>query len=129
MSNPAMNKARCFFCNEIVTSRHLHDHAICKCGNVSVCGGLVNPIIRASDYSGVRGVEIGEDEVEAKEHRKEEEHCDEPEQKITREELFERFEARLATLLRLPSIARTSFISHDDLYSWMSDVLAILRTF
>ena len=33
------NAAKCLVCNEVVESKHRHDFAICKCGNVAVDGG------------------------------------------------------------------------------------------
>lgn len=34
------NKAKCLDCNTIIESKHRHDYVTCKCGNLSVDGGL-----------------------------------------------------------------------------------------
>ncbi len=34
------NSAKCLNCNEEIESKHRHDFATCKCGNLSVDGGL-----------------------------------------------------------------------------------------
>lgn len=34
------NAAQCKLCEEIIESKHVHDYVSCKCGNVSVDGGL-----------------------------------------------------------------------------------------
>lgn len=36
----ALNSARCKLCNETLVSKHRHDFNSCKCGNLSVDGGL-----------------------------------------------------------------------------------------
>ena len=33
------NAAKCLVCNEVVESKHRHDFAMCRCGNVAVDGG------------------------------------------------------------------------------------------
>jgi hypothetical protein len=129
MGSIAMNKAKCLRCNDIVESKHMHDHAHCSCGNVSVCGGLINPMIRATDYSAVRGVDDAEHPISSKSKDGEEYKDNKADKAITREELLERFESRLACLHRLPQIARYSNISVDELYSWLSDISTILRSF
>lgn len=35
-----LNKAKCTLCNTELVSRHTHDYKTCKCGNLSVDGGL-----------------------------------------------------------------------------------------
>ena len=34
------NAAKCLLCEDIIESKHVHDFVTCKCGNVSVDGGL-----------------------------------------------------------------------------------------
>jgi tRNA(Ile2) C34 agmatinyltransferase TiaS len=34
------NRAKCTRCNTVVESKHKHDFVTCKCGNLSVDGGL-----------------------------------------------------------------------------------------
>lgn len=55
MESGRYNAAKCHACNTVVVSRHRHDFAACKCGNVFVDGGY--------DYSrrGVRDPEDYED--------------------------------------------------------------------
>jgi hypothetical protein len=38
--NLLLNAVQCLSCNEVIVSRHRHDYKSCKCGNVSVDGGL-----------------------------------------------------------------------------------------
>jgi hypothetical protein len=34
------NSAKCLLCNDEIESKHRHDFKYCKCGNISVDGGL-----------------------------------------------------------------------------------------
>jgi hypothetical protein len=34
------NQMQCLNCNDIIVSKHRHDYVSCKCGNVSVDGGM-----------------------------------------------------------------------------------------
>ena len=34
------NRVRCLKCEEIIESQHRHDFVTCKCGNISVDGGM-----------------------------------------------------------------------------------------
>ena len=34
------NAAKCLICEEVIESKHVHDFVTCKCGNLSVDGGL-----------------------------------------------------------------------------------------
>ena len=54
------NAAKCLRCKEVVESKHRHDYQTCKCGNVSVDGGL--------DYlrRAVVHIELWEDKSECK---------------------------------------------------------------
>jgi hypothetical protein len=38
--NLLLNAVQCLSCDEVIVSRHRHDFKSCKCGNVSVDGGL-----------------------------------------------------------------------------------------
>lgn len=40
MSKILKNMAKCLDCEQIVESKHVHDFRTCKCGNLSVDGGL-----------------------------------------------------------------------------------------
>lgn len=37
------NSVRCKLCGEIIQSKHNYDHVFCRCGLVSVDGGLISP--------------------------------------------------------------------------------------
>lgn len=45
------NKAKCLICNEVIESKHVHDYQTCKCGNLSVDGGLHYLKRAAKDFS------------------------------------------------------------------------------
>lgn len=35
-----VNKAQCLICGDVLESKHRHDFKTCRCGNLSVDGGL-----------------------------------------------------------------------------------------
>jgi hypothetical protein len=35
------NRIKCSNCNDVITSRHVHDYVTCSCGSVSTDGGLM----------------------------------------------------------------------------------------
>lgn len=45
------NRAKCKLCQSIIESFHLHDHVICKCGEISVSGGTQEYSCSANDWS------------------------------------------------------------------------------
>ena len=40
MKKIKVNKAKCLSCGDIIESKHVHDYKTCKCGKISVDGGL-----------------------------------------------------------------------------------------
>ena len=40
MSKRITNKIQCKLCGDIIESKHRHDFVTCKCGNLSIDGGL-----------------------------------------------------------------------------------------
>jgi len=127
MANPAMNKAKCLTCGDILVSKHLHDHAMCSCGNVSVCGGTVNPVIRATDYMKLGSVEEGADVVQAKEKSQKEEQGDETHEKFSKIELIEILEAMAKSIDRLPIHANLAPVTQRDLYELLLVLSSIFR--
>lgn len=43
MKKLLINRAKCLLCNDIITSKHSHDYVTCKCGNLSIDGGIECP--------------------------------------------------------------------------------------
>ena len=127
MGNVAMNKAKCLRCGDILVSAHLHDHAACKCGNVSVCGGTVNPVIRATDYLTFGEVEDGADVIYAKEKSENKQHDSEGHEKISKEELIEILEAMAKGIERLPVHANLAPVTQRDLYELLLVLSSIFR--
>lgn len=129
MSDPRMNAAKCLICGDIVESRHLHEHAFCKCGNVSVCGGLINPMIRGTNYSQVGSVDSDGQHVEGEHDDQEKEHSAQRNQDITRHNALYELESLLASIHNLPPHALNAPVTHRDYSAFISRVLAILRAF
>ncbi len=53
------NAARCLNCNEVIESKYRHDFVTCKCGRLSVDGGL-DYLRRAGDFK--NSEELSEEE-------------------------------------------------------------------
>lgn len=53
------NAARCLACNDVIESKYRHDFVTCKCGKLSVDGGL-NYLRRVGDFK--NSEELSEEE-------------------------------------------------------------------
>lgn len=122
-----MNKAKCLRCGDVLVSTHLHDHAQCICGNVSVCGGTVNPIIRATDYLTLGSVEDGAEVIYTKNKCKKEEKDNNSHEKVTKDELLHALEGMAKGIERLPSHAGLAPVTQKDLYELIVVLSSIFR--
>ena len=127
MGNLAMNKAKCLRCGDIIVSTHLHDHAQCICGNVSVCGGTVNPVIRATDYLTLGSVEDGADVIYAKDHCKGKEQNGDNHEQISKVELIDVLDDMAKGIKRLPKQAILAPASQSDLLQLIMLLSSIFR--
>lgn len=129
MPDPAMNKAKCLLCGDIIESKHLHDHAFCRCGNVSVCGGLINPVIRGTNYSQVGSVEEDDHSIKGEYKPNEKDGGCQGNKQVVRDGAFYELERLLVNLHDLPPKALDAPVTHRDYSVLIGRLLAILRAF
>lgn len=125
------NRAKCRLCQSIIESFHRHDYVTCKCGEISVDGGLDYLHVSAKDFRNFLRIDDEGHEVlvtfkEDKESH-EEQKQEEPPKKATRQDLLNEFERLVQNIEQLPEQALTLPISHYDLYSFMLILSHILR--
>ena len=126
------NRAKCNLCQDIIESFHRHDYVTCKCGEISIDGGLHYLRSRANDYHNFLRVDDEGNEIVVKhEEKKPDEKSDEkpadPPKKLTKSELIEMLEAMIKNIENLPEHAKSLPINHYDLYSFMLVIASILR--
>lgn len=127
MAGCAMNKIKCLICNDVVESRFLHEHAYCKCGNVSVCGGLINPIIRGSNYSHTKEANEMEDPVKQVKQSCDTNHDKQRDYYISRDAQLYALERLLAKFHELPDHMLDKPVSHRDHCTLIGMIVSILR--
>jgi hypothetical protein len=126
------NRAKCNLCQDIIESFHRHDYVTCKCGEISIDGGLDYLHTRANDYANFMRVDDEGNEIVVKyvEKQANEKGDDKPTdtpKKPTKGELIEMLKTMTKNIENLPSHARVSPISHNDLYNFMLVIANILK--
>lgn len=120
------NRAKCKLCQDIIESFHRHDYVTCKCGEISVDGGLDYFKCGAKEWKNFLRVddEGNEIEIQIKENKDEPKH-EEPVKKPTKKELLSTLEDMVKTFNDLPQEAMSAPINHYDFSSLLS-VLIVL---
>lgn len=124
------NRAKCKLCGDIIESFHLHDYVSCKCGEISIDGGLDYLKATANDYANFLRVddEGNEITVQYKEEPTDEK-ADKKEQqnKPSRLEMIEMLDAMAKSYENLPPHALGTPINHYDYRSLLMLLSSIFR--
>jgi hypothetical protein len=123
------NRAKCKLCSSILESFHATDLVVCKCGEISISGGNVNLECSAKNWENFLRIDENDHEIVVKVVDKDQK-VTPPQQEsgpITREDCIEMLEAMLKNIHNLPPHGLASPISHFDLYSYLTVVLAIFK--
>lgn len=124
------NRAKCRKCDDIIESFHTNDYCACKCGEISVYGGMQKYECGASDWSNfIRVDDMGAEIIpKIKESNAEQSiTIDEETKRPTREELIDGLEYVLKNLEELPAHAMSAPITHYDYSALLSVLIAVLR--
>ncbi len=119
------NRAKCKLCLDIIESFHRHDFVRCKCGEISVDGGLDYFRCGAGDWRNFLRVDDEGNEIEIKVQEKDEPVKEEPKAKPSKIELMKTLEEMVKTFNELPQEAMTSPINHYDFSSLLSVLLVM----
>lgn len=119
------NRAKCKLCNSVIESFHSEDYVSCKCGEIGVYSGS-GLRCTANDWANFMRVDDEGNEIIVTIKDKEE-LPKQIESRPNRKELMDMLEAFVKCIRELPENAMTAPITHYDLSSALTLLLAILR--
>lgn len=124
------NRAKCKLCGDIIESFHHYDFVTCKCGEISVDGGLDVAKCAARDWKNFLRVDDDGNEIIPKVVDTRESLDMESEEKVSLslEDKIDMLDRMVKTIENLPKNAMETYINHYDLYSFMAIILSILRS-
>ncbi len=120
------NRAKCKLCNSIIESLHRNDYVSCKCGEISVDGGLDYCRASAIDFKNFLRIDDEENEIVVK-FKEPEEKIVEEKTKPTRKELMDVLQEMISNIENLPSQAMQTPINHYDFCSSLILLQSILE--
>lgn len=116
------NRAKCKLCKSIIESFHLNDYVDCKCGEISIHGGLDKLGCSAKDFANFLRIDDEGNEILVT--VKSETQINE---KPSKQELIDMLDDMTKKIEELPQNAMNQPINHYDLYSFMLLVSSILK--
>ncbi len=129
------NRAKCKLCQSIIESYHEHDYVDCKCGEISIHGGLSKLGCAAKDFKNFMRVDDLNNEiiVTLKEKGADEKEDDSTKDKSidkasTREEKLKLLDEMIANIEKIPQNGMLSPINHYDFCSALLLLSSIFRS-
>lgn len=119
------NRAKCKLCNEIIESFHRYDYITCKCGEISISGGLQSLECSAKNFSNFLRIDDVGNEMVVRVVDKDEQNDEVP--KPTKKEMIESLENMIRSLENLPDHAMESPVNHYDLYTYLILIVQIFK--
>jgi hypothetical protein len=113
------NRAKCKLCGDILESFHRYDYMSCKCGEISIDGGLDALHCYAKDFSNFIRIDDEGNEILVKVLEKPEQDIPIESAKLTRQEKINMFKEMVKNIENLPQGAMEMPVNHYDLYSFM----------
>lgn len=124
------NRAKCKLCQSVIESFHEHDYVTCKCGHISIDGGLQYFRASAIDWKNFLRVDDEDNEiivtVKEKDDIEEVVTIEAEPSKITREDLIKELGAMIKNIENLPQNALQLPITHYDYLCGLMIIKAIL---
>ena len=125
------NRAKCKLCNDVLESFHQYDYVVCKCGEISVDGGLYELRCSAKHWSNFLRVDDNNNEIVIK--VKDEDPIPDPTkmaepQLLTKQDKIEMLETMVKNIENLPKHAMDLPINHYDFYSYLLVIVSILKS-
>lgn len=127
------NRAKCKKCSSIIESFALHDYVDCKCGEISIHGGLEKLGVSARDFSNfLRIDDLGNEIVVVvkNEHPNDETDTKQIEvetHKPSKTEILKLLDNMISSYESLPENAMSTFVTNYDLYSFMMVVSSLFK--
>lgn len=123
------NRAKCKLCGDILESFHRHDYIVCKCGEISIDGGLDYLKCSAKNWQNFLRIDDEGNEIIIKViDQPEKEQAPEEIKKLTRLEQIEMLETMVKNIENLPKHVMDLPINHYDFYSYILLITSILKT-
>src|ERR1700679_436667 len=115
------NRAKCKLCNSIIESFHKYDLVECKCGEISIDGGLELLNCAAKHWENFLRIDENGKEIPIKveDATDKNEEIPEPKAVLTRDEQIEMLDGMIKNIENLPQQAMSLPINHYDFYSFM----------
>lgn len=123
------NRAKCLLCLSVIESFHYYDHIECKCGEISITGGLDSFKTASKDPSYKNFVRVDDEDNEIAVKIVDTQEKPEPVEapKLTRADYLTMLDDQIKTLEGLPQHAMYAPVTHYDLYSSLLLLSTILR--
>jgi hypothetical protein len=121
------NRAKCKKCQEVIESYHHYDWVTCKCGEISVDGGMNAYKASAKDWNNFIRVDDMDNEIMPKIVNKDSDVVAEEVKALDKPELIRMLEEMIRSYEKLPEKAMYEPITHSDFVSALMLLLSILR--
>jgi hypothetical protein len=124
------NRAKCKLCQSVIESFHKFDLVSCKCGEISISGGLDAYEAAAMNWNNFLRIDDQNNEIVVK---VEGNHPlikiqEIPSTKPNRKELLSMLDEMIKSIENLPDHAKYSSVNQYDLYSFMLLMSSILKS-
>ena len=119
------NRAKCKLCQDIIESFHRQDYITCKCGEISIDGGLDFYKAAAKDWSNFLRVDDEGNEIQVQVKEKDNDVKEEITHKPSKKELLSNLQEMVKTFNDLPQEAMMAPINHYDFSSLLSVLLVL----
>lgn len=118
------NRAKCRLCQSIIESFHKEDYVACKCGEISISGGVYQYDCGAKDFQNFLRIDDDGNEIVVKVEQNAKPKNDKPSKK----DLLDSLDHMIESIERLPDNAKAHPINHYDLASALILLSCILRS-
>jgi hypothetical protein len=124
------NRAKCALCKDVLESFHETDYVSCRCGEISISGGMQKYICSAKSFANFLRVDDKDNEVVVKEVSKDEAgkvgaDAAHPNLKV---ESIKHLERLIENRDRLPAHALNQPVNHYDFYEVLEVLIAALKS-
>ena len=123
------NRAKCKLCNEIIESIKVNSWVQCKCGEVSISGGLTSYLVAVGHYENLLRIDDDGNEIAVKVEQAESKNAKEEAfgVKPGRDQLLQMLFDQIKNSEGLPPHVRSSFVTYLDLEAALWLIYAILK--
>jgi hypothetical protein len=128
------NRAKCKLCGDILESFHRHDYVSCKCGEISIHGGLDYLHAAAKNFDNFLRIDDDDSEIPVQYHEKnqsEDQQIDKQEEahsKPDKVQLISMLDDLIKSYDNLPQHAMLAPVNHSDVLSVLMLVSSLFKS-